>query len=119
MAQHPLNLSVRFIVEIVALVAMGYWGWTAVGGFGRYLLAFGVPLLAAAAWGTFRVSGDQGKGLIAVPGALRLLLEGIFFGFAAWALFAAGATTIAWIFTGVVLIHYALSYDRIGWLLRG
>ncbi|MBX2997836.1 MAG: YrdB family protein [Caldilineaceae bacterium] len=118
MAQHPLNLTVRFILEIAALAAMGYWGWGAADGAGRYLLAVGLPLLAAAAWGTFRVPGDPGKGLVPVPGTLRLLLEGIFFGFAAWALFAAGATTYAWIFTAVVLVHYALSYDRIGWLIR-
>lgn len=27
MSQHPLNLALRFLLEIAASVAIGYWGW--------------------------------------------------------------------------------------------
>ncbi len=27
MAFNPLNLALRFLLEVAALVAMGYWGW--------------------------------------------------------------------------------------------
>jgi hypothetical protein len=49
---------------------------------------------------------------------VRLLLELAIFGFAVWGLFDAGAGRLALIFGGVVLIHYAISYDRIWWLLK-
>jgi hypothetical protein len=47
-----------------------------------------------------------------------LLIEAIFFGMATWGLFDAGATRTGLIFGGLVLFHYIISYDRIGWLLE-
>ena len=121
MSQNPLNLVVRFVLEIVALVALGYWGWHTGTGTIRYLLALGLPLVAALLWGSFRPPNEPHHpthNVVPIPGWLRLLFEAVFFGGAAWGLFAVGATPTAWIFTIVVLIHYALSYDRIAWLLQ-
>ena len=28
MSAHPINLALRFILELAALYALGYWGWT-------------------------------------------------------------------------------------------
>lgn len=121
MGQNPLNLTLRFILEMAALAAIGYWGWTRDGGALRYILAIGLPLLAAVLWGTFRVPGDassSGKAPVAVPGLVRLVLELGLFAFATWGLYAAGATLLAWLVGGVVLFHYLISYDRIRWLLQ-
>ena len=121
MGSHPLNLAVRFVLEIAALVAIGYWGWTQHDGFVRYLLAIGGPLLAAILWATFAVPDDpsrSGKAPIPVPGIIRLALELALFAFAAWALYDAGNSLLALILAAVVVVHYALSYDRIAWLLR-
>lgn len=120
MGQNPLNLALRFILEILALVAIGYWGWTTNSGVLRYLLAFGAPLLAAVLWATFRAAGDAsgGEPIVPVPGWLRLLLEGAMFVFATWGLYRAGAVQATWLFGGVTLFHYLISYDRIAWLLR-
>lgn len=120
MGYNPLNLALRFILEILALVAIGYWGWTTNTGAMRYLLAFGTPLLAAIFWGTFRTPGEPiaSPAPVAIPGWLRLLLEVAMFGFATWGLYRAGAVQAAWLFGGVTLFHYVISYDRIGWLLR-
>jgi hypothetical protein len=121
MSQNPLNLAVRFLLEMGALVALGYWGWQTGTGVLRYLLTLGVPLLAAIGWGSFRTPNEPHHpthATVPIPGWLRLLYETIFFGGAAWGLFATGATTMAWIFTVVVVIHYALSYDRVAWLLQ-
>ena len=121
MGSHPLNLAVRFVLEIAALVAIGYWGWTQHDGFVRYLLAIGGPLLAAVLWATFAVPDDpsrSGKAPVPVPGIIRLALELALFAFAAWALYDAGNSLLALILAAVVLVHYALSYDRIAWLLR-
>ena len=120
MAYHPLNLALRFVLEIAALVALGYWGFDQHDGLWRFLSGLGLPLLAAAAWGTFAVSGDRsrsGKAPVPVPGWVRLLLELAFFGLAAWALYGAGKPVLALILAGITLAHYAASYDRVAWLL--
>jgi hypothetical protein len=121
MGSHPVNLAVRFILEIAALVAIGYWGWTQHDGFVRYLLAVGGPVLAAVLWGTFAVPDDpsrSGKAPVPVPGIIRLALELAIFAFAAWALYDAGHGLLALILAIAVVVHYALSYDRIAWLLK-
>lgn len=119
MGQNPLNLALRFVLEMGALGALAYWGWTQHSGALRYLLAFGLPLLAAVVWGVFRVPGDSssGPGAVATPGPLRLLLELGLFGVATWCLAQTGAVTLAWVFGGLVLLHYVLSWDRVAWLL--
>ena len=118
MAYHPINLGVRLLLELAALA---YWGWQQSDGFLRFVLAIGIPVLAAALWGTFAVPDDRsrsGRAPIPVPGIVRLALELAFFGFAVWALYDAGLVTSS-IGTGIiVIIHYIVSYERIGWLLR-
>jgi hypothetical protein len=73
-------------------------------------------------WGTFRVPGDpssSGRAPVAVPGWTRLTLEVLFFGAAAGALRLAGHPVLALAFGAATLLHYALSPDRIRWLLHG
>jgi hypothetical protein len=121
MSQNPLNLAVRFFLELGALYAFGYWGWTQYESAMQYLLAIGLPLLAATFWGTFRVPADasaNGKAPVPVPGWLRFLLELTFFTFAAWCLFNAGAVRAGTIFSGLALIHNLISYDRVLWLFK-
>jgi hypothetical protein len=119
MSNHPINLGVRFVLELAALGAFAYWGWTQHGGIFRLLWSLGLPLFAALLWGVFRVPEDHGKGLVAVPGAVRLLLEVSFFAGAVWCLFAAGSRGWALTLTIITSIHYIVSYDRVGRLLRG
>jgi hypothetical protein len=121
MGSNPINLGFRFLLEMTALFIYGYWGWHASPGPLRYLLALGLPLIAAAIWGTFRVPEDSshsGKAPIPIPGALRLFLELGFFSLAVFLLINTGKEGLGWIFAGAVFIHYLLSYDRIFWLLR-
>jgi len=120
MSQNPLNLTVRFALEIFALVALGAWAKVQFPGVLGFVLMILIPLLAATAWGIFNVKGDpsrSGKAPVPVPGIVRLLLELIYFGAATWALFTL-SPTYGWIFGSVALAHYILSYDRILWLLR-
>ena len=121
MGSHPLNLTVRFLLEIAALVAIGYWGFSQHAGIWRFIIGLGGPLIAAALWGTFAVPDDpsrSGKAPVPVPGALRLVFELSLFGFAAWALYDAGSPVLALILGIVTIAHYALSYDRVAWLIR-
>ena len=117
MSQNPLNLGLRFALELAALAAMSVWGWRAAQGWPRFLLAVGVPLLAAALWGVFRVPNDPGSAPVAVPGLLRLALELAYFGFAVWALYNASLPALAWSLAAALIVHYALSYDRVLWML--
>ena len=121
MGSHPINLAFRFFLELAALVAMAYWGWTQHEGFARFAWAIGLPLLWAVLWGIFNVPNDpsrSGKAPVRVPGYLRLLLELAFFATAVWALYSAAGQVWGLVLAALVAIHYALSYDRIIWLMR-
>ena len=49
-----INVTLRFVLELCALAALGYWGFTAgAGPVGKALLGLGAPILAAVAWGIF------------------------------------------------------------------
>ena len=120
MSQNPLNLTVRFLLELIALVALGTWAKTQFSGVLGFILMIAVPLFAAIAWGTFNVKGDpsrSGKAPVPVPGIVRLLLELVYFGAATWAL-STLSPTYGWIFGMVTLLHYLFSHDRILWLLQ-
>ena len=121
MGSHPLNLALRFFLEMGALVAMGAWGWQRAAGPWRYLLALAIPVLAMTLWGVFAVPQDpsrSGHAPVPVPGIARIVLEAGFFGFATWALYSSGHRVPAMLFGVTVLAHYALSFDRLAWLMR-
>jgi len=119
MGSHPLNLGLRFILELAALASIGYWGWSASSDWVKYLLVIALPILAAIVWGTFAVPDDpsrSGRAPVPVPGVVRLLLELLTFGLAGWALFTSKTLTLGWAFSVFVILHYSLSFDRIKWL---
>ena len=121
MGSHPINLAIRFLLEVSALLAMGLWGWRQSEGWLRFVLAFGIPLIMAVVWGTFAVPNDpsrSGEALIAVPGILRLVIELAIFAFAIWALYDLEYTRISLILGIIVALHYIASYDRILWLVK-
>jgi hypothetical protein len=118
LGSHPANLGLRFLLELAAWAAMGYWGWTQHAGALRFVWGIGLPLLAMALWSTFRVPDDPGKAPVPVPGVLRLALELAEFGAAAALLIAAGRAPLGIGLGAIVALHYAASLDRIEWLLR-
>jgi hypothetical protein len=122
MGTHPLNLTLRFLLELTILFAYGNWGWNQGSDWRRYALAIILPFVAAAVWGIFAVPDDpsrSGKAPLPVPGIVRLLLELGIFVLAVWAMLNSGLFWTGLIFALLALIHYLLSYDRIIWLLRG
>ena len=86
MSKHPVNLAIRFALEVAAIITVGVWGFRSSDEWYGYLLALLLPLLFVVLWGAFAVDLDFQK--------------------------------LGWIFSTVVLIHYATSYDRIAWLLK-
>jgi len=120
MGSHPINLVIRFLLELSSLLAMGVWGWRQSESWFRFLLALSVPIIAAVVWGTFAVPGDpsrSGAAPIAVPGFLRLAIELAYFSFATWAIYDLGFTGLSRILGIIVVLHYIISYDRIIWLI--
>jgi hypothetical protein len=121
MGSHPINLILRFILELAALTGMSIWGWKQSDGWFRFVLAIGIPIIAAAIWGTFAVPDDpsrSGKAPVVVPGLLRLGVELVFFVLSIWAIYDMGYVRISWIFGVTVALHYLISYDRIQWLIK-
>jgi hypothetical protein len=121
MGSHPLNLGLRFLLELSAWGAMGYWGWAQGEGPLRFVLAIGLPVIAAAIWGTFAVPNDSsrsGRAPVHVPGIARLGIELATFGFGAWALYDTGNTILSLVFAAIVVVHYLVSYDRVAWLIK-
>jgi hypothetical protein len=121
MSTHPINLALRFLLELSALVSLGYWGWTRHEGALRIVLVIALPLAAAAVWGVFTTPGDRTRSpeaVVPTPGIIRLVIEALLFAGAVFALFAAGQRIPGWIFAGIVVLHYGISYERIAWLMK-
>ena len=121
MGSHPINLAIRFLLEIAALLAVGVWGWQLSDGWFKFVLALGIPIILAVIWGTFAVPNDpsrSGAAPVVVPGIIRLAIELVFFALATWSLYDLGHTRICMLLSLVVIMHYIASYDRIFWLIK-
>lgn len=101
------NSGVRFLLEIVALVVVGYWGYT-LGGTRAVKLGVGIglPLVIAAVWGLF--------GSPAAPYRLgqpwRLGLEVLILGGAAVSLYLLDRPLLAAGFALVAAVNTVLLY---------
>lgn len=116
---HPVNLAFRFVLEMAAFVALAVGGYAIGSGVISWIFAIGLPVAAMAAWGTFNVPGDRsrsGEAPVPVPGVVRLIVEIDVFGVAVIVVWFANPTFAIALLAGVI-IHYALSIDRIKWLL--
>ncbi len=120
MGSHPINLMIRFLLELIALGSVGLWGWKNYEGALQYVLGLGLPILMAVLWGTFTVPEDpsrSGKAPVPVSGLVRLLIEILIFALAVWALFDIDLKEFSYALGDIVIIHYLVSYDRVLWLL--
>lgn len=120
MGSHPVNLAVRFLLEMSALASIGIWGWKQSNGWLRFVLALGIPIIFATIWGTFAVPDDpsrSGKAPIVIRGIIRLAIEIGFFASATWSLYNMGFNKLSAAFGIIVVLHYTISYDRIKWLI--
>lgn len=120
MSQNPVNLAVRFLLEIAAAVGLFRLGLWIADGPAAALLALVFSIGAATAWGLFNVPGDRsrsGRAPVQVSGKARLLLEFALLGGGSAAWFLTGPAWFAWTCAMVLVAHYLLSWDRVGWLL--
>jgi hypothetical protein len=115
---NPVNLAVRFVLELIMLVILALWGWHLSGSWVRFVAAAGFPVIAATLWGVFRIQNDPKPAPVEIPGIIRLLLELALFGWAVWALNDLGYSMLGWVMAIVVALHYLVSYDRTWAMLR-
>lgn len=99
------NLGVRFLLELCALAAFGYWGAEMGGGLLIKIgLGVGAPLLGAVAWGMLAAP----RAPVKLPWLARLGFEIVFFGLAVAGLAAAGRPNLAWALGLALVLNAAL-----------
>lgn len=99
------NLAIRFLLEVCALLALGYFGFRVGHGLAiRFIIGLGAPLLAATLWALFVAP----EASIAAPDALRFAVELAVFGSAAVALYRSGQPKLAIAFTLVATVNRIL-----------
>jgi len=114
------NLTLRFGLELAALFGFGAAAWTQVGGPMRWVAVVVAPLLAATAWGVFNVIDDpsrSGNAPVEVPGWSRLAIEFVILGGGVAAMAIAGRPTIALVLAVLIVVHYAVAWRRVQWLI--
>ena len=101
-----VNLGVLFLIELGALAAVSYWGFTRdVATALAWLLGLGAPAVLIVLWALF---GSQ-KASYKTRGAVRVGFELLWFGAGAVALFAAGAAGWAVTFAAVCAVSKGLA----------
>ncbi len=124
MQDPPFKLSiidvVRFALEVGMLAGVGAFGWFA--GNGGWTGGLLVALCAAGAgaiWGIFRVPADSPRGHapVAVPRGVRFGLEALLFALATYGIWSSWSRAAAETFLTITVVHYALDWERTGWLL--
>jgi hypothetical protein len=116
---NPLNLALRLLLELAAIVGLFRLGLTLGDGAWGLVLAGALSVSAMTAWGVFNVPGDpsrSGRAPVPVPGGVRLLIEIAVLGLGATAWTMSGPSWFAWAFGASLVVHYGLSWDRVGWL---
>lgn len=120
-SQHPVNLAVRFLLELAAIVGLFRWGLSLAGGLAGLAYAVLLGVVGMGMWATFNVPGDRsrsGGAPVPVSGRIRLVVELALMTGGALGWYVTDRMLVAYVFAGLVVLHYALSWDRLAWLWR-
>jgi hypothetical protein len=98
------NLALRFVVELVGVGALAYWGSQATDGPAALVLAVGAPLAMVVVWAI--VVAPKARNPLTQP-QRDLIGTGLLLGSAA-ALLAAGEATVAFAFAAIVVVNWIL-----------
>ena len=99
------NLGLRFLLELAALSAVGWWGWhTGNSTLGRLALAVVLPLTVGVVWGAFIAP----KARVEVSRPVWYGLQVVIFGAAALALASVWSPWAGAAFALIVLTNFAL-----------
>ncbi|CAG0994900.1 hypothetical protein ARNL5_03544 [Anaerolineae bacterium] len=101
------NLALSFLLELVMLAALGYWGFKTGGELvSQIILGIGAPLLVAVVWGIFLAPASARR----LREPFHLVLELVIFGLAITALYIAGQPGLALVFGIVYAINLVVRY---------
>ena len=100
----PLNLALKFLLELAALASFGLWGASITDGLWVVVAAIGLPAVAAVAWGTFAAPKASRR----LPLRLRAPFELGVFALAALALWQAESWIYGAAFALVALVNALL-----------
>jgi hypothetical protein len=99
------NLALRFLLELGALAAVAYWGFTTSDGVLRWLLGIAAPVAVAVVWWLF----VSPKAAVDAPQPVRLLVELVVWTAAGAALWAAGDPALGTAFLVVAVASGVLN----------
>jgi hypothetical protein len=114
------NLALRFALELTAVAGFAVAGWRLTPAPWHWVVAIALPLVAIALWGTFAVPDDpsrSGGAPVPVTGRIRLGLELIILFGGAFALVLSGYREAGIALAVLTALHYAISVERIIWLI--
>jgi Protein of unknown function (DUF2568) len=100
------NLVVRFLLELSALAATAYWGFSTASGFSQWVLGLGAPALVAVVWGLF----VSPKAKVELARSAQFAVELLVFAAAALALVAADQPVLGIVLGGLELVSGTLNY---------
>jgi hypothetical protein len=102
----PANDGLRFFLELSALAAVAYWGWTESDGALRWVLVFAAPLAVAAVLARWMAPKSSAR----VGDPWSLVIELLVFGAAVAGLARAGEPVLAAVLATASAIHLALTF---------
>lgn len=101
------NLLIRFLLELCALAALGYWGWHAASDeAGRIALVIAAPLTLSALWSLFAAH----KAKYPPPRFWKAFVGVLLLESAALALALAEQGVLAGVFGAVILVNSGVVY---------
>jgi len=102
-----LNLLIRFTLEVVSLISLGFWGFKiGESSIAKYCLGIGIPLVIAFIWGVF----GSPKAIWQLSKPFRWALVFAIYILSAFALFNIGQKNMSIIFMICVIINSILMY---------
>lgn len=102
-----LNLTLAFLLELVAVGAFAYWGISATDSSAlNIVLAIGLAVLAIVLWGIFAAPKSARR----LRGGTLVAFKVVFFALACAALFAANSPTLGVIFGVLAAVNLVLAY---------
>ncbi|MEU5988250.1 YrdB family protein [Spirillospora sp. NPDC047418] len=103
---HVLNEGLAFVLEVAAIVALAWWGFTTGGNIMvNIILGVGAPVAAMVLWGLFAAPRARFK--VALP--LVLLVKAVVFGAGALAFYGVDHAALALGFAVVAVLNTALA----------
>ncbi|MFG2021366.1 YrdB family protein [Actinomadura geliboluensis] len=103
---HVLNEGLAFVLEVAAIVALAWWGFTTGGNVVvNVVLGIGTPVGAMVLWGLFAAPRARFK--VALP--FVLLVKAIVFGAGALAFYGVDHATLAIVFAVITVLNTALA----------